>query len=66
MPAITMELVKMSKDKKTHLVKEITRITSEVTGLPPETIIVFIKENETDNVGVGGVLLCDRKQVSDE
>lgn len=61
MPSITMELVKMSKEKKAHLVKEVTRITSEVTGMPPETIFVFIKENETDNIGVGGTLLCDRK-----
>lgn len=56
-----MELVKMSKEKKAHLVKEVTRITSEVTGMSPETIFIFIKENETDNVGVGGTLLCDRK-----
>ena len=59
MPSITMELVKMSKEKKAQLVKEITESTSRLTGLPQQAIFVFIKENETENVGVGGVLLPD-------
>ena len=57
MPSITMELVKMSKEKKAQLVKEITESTSRLTGLPHQAIFVFIKENEPENVGVGGVLL---------
>lgn len=59
MPSITMELVKMSKEKKAQLVKEVTESTSRITGLPQQVIFVFIKENEPDNVGVGGVLLPD-------
>ncbi len=59
MPSITMELVKMSKEKKAQLVKEITESTSRLTGLPRQAIFVFIKENEPENVGVGGVLLPD-------
>ena len=59
MPSITMELVKMSKEKKAQLVKEITESTSRLTGLPQQAIFVFIKENELENVGVGGVLLPD-------
>ena len=59
MPSITMELVKMSKEKKAQLVKEITESTSRLTGLPQQAIFVFIKENEQENVGVGGVLLPD-------
>lgn len=59
MPSITMELVKMSKEKKAQLVKEITESTSRLTGLPQQAIFVFIKENEPENVGVGGVLLLD-------
>ena len=59
MPSITMELVKMSKEKKAKLEKEITESTSRLTGLPQQAIFVFIKENEPENVGVGGVLLPD-------
>ncbi|MBQ9536348.1 MAG: hypothetical protein IJU79_01010 [Desulfovibrionaceae bacterium] len=32
-----------------------------ITVLPKETIFVFLKENSTDNIGVGGVLLSDKK-----
>ena len=59
MPSITMDLVKMSKEKKAQLVKEITESTSRLTGLPQQAIFVFIKVNEPENVGVGGVLLPD-------
>lgn len=62
MPSITLELVKTSKEKKERLVKEMTRIASEVTELPPEAFFIFIKENEPENVGIGGVLLSDLKK----
>lgn len=61
MPSITMELAKMSHEKKARLVEEVTRATVEATGLPAETVYVFIKENEPNNIGVGGILLSDRK-----
>ena len=62
MPSITMELVKMSKEKKAQLVKEVTESTAKITGLPKQTIYVFIKETEPENVGVGGVLLPDMEK----
>lgn len=62
MPSITMELVKMSKEKKAQLVKEVTESTSRLTGLAEQVIFVFIKENDPENVGVGGVLLPDMKK----
>lgn len=62
MPSITMELVKMSKEKKAQLVKEVTEATARATGIAPQAILVFIKENEPENVGVGGVLLPDLKK----
>lgn len=61
MPSITMELVKMSKEKKAQLVKEVTEATARATGIAPQFIFVFIKENDPENVGVGGVLLPDIK-----
>ena len=62
MPSIIIELLKMSKEKKAQLVKEITESTSRLTGLPKQTIFVFIKENEQENVGVGGVLWTDKSK----
>lgn len=62
MPSITMELVKMSREKKAQLVEEVTEATARITNMPKETIYVFIKENDPENVGVGGTLLPDLKK----
>ena len=60
MPAIIMELAPLDKEKKAQLVREVTECTARATGLPPETIFVFIKENSLENIGVGGTLLAER------
>ena len=62
MPAIIMELAPLEKEKKAILVKEVTESVSKITGLPPQAIFVFIKENSLDNIGVGGRLLSDRTE----
>lgn len=62
MPSITFEAVKMSRENKARLVKEVTRIASKTTGLPESSFYVFIKENEPDNVGVGGILFSELKK----
>lgn len=62
MPSITMELVKMSREKKAQLVKDVTEATARATGIDSQAIFVFIKENEPENVGVGGILLPDLKK----
>lgn len=61
MPAIIMELAALEKEKKAILVKEVTESVARATGLPPQSIFVFIKENSLENVGVGGELLADKK-----
>lgn len=61
MPVITFESAKLTKKQKQILVKEFTETASRVTGLPEAGFYVFLKENEVDNVGVGGTLLSDRK-----
>ena len=48
-------------DKKRILVEEITEAATKAYGLPRETIVVLIKENAPENVGVGGKLIIDRK-----
>lgn len=61
MPVITIEGPQMSKDKKRQLVRELTKTASDVIQLPVEIFTVLIKENDCDNVGVGGMLLSDRE-----
>jgi 4-oxalocrotonate tautomerase len=61
MPNITVDGPSITDlDKKRQLVKTITDSATQAFGLPRETIVVVIKENSPENVGVGGVLIADR------
>lgn len=60
MPVITFEAAKLTKEQKQILAAEFTETASRITNIPKETIFVFLKENEAENVGVGGILLSDR------
>jgi 4-oxalocrotonate tautomerase len=63
MPNISIEgPVIKDVGKKRILVQELTDVATKAYGLPKEAIVVLIKENCPENVGVGGKLLIDRKQ----
>jgi len=47
-------------EKKRKLVEKITEAAVEAYGLPAQAIVVIIKENPPENVGVGGKLVIDR------
>jgi len=57
MPVITVEAGKMDKEQKALLVKELTKKASEILNIPEQAFVTVLKENEPDNVGVGGQLL---------
>jgi 4-oxalocrotonate tautomerase len=60
MPVITVEGPAIRElDKKRTLVKGLTDAAVEAYGI--EEIVVLIKENTPDNVGVRGTLIADRK-----
>ena len=61
MPVITLETAFIKKEKKKMLVSELTASAARITGIPKETFYVFLKENNADNVGVGGELLSEKK-----
>lgn len=61
MPVIHIDSNELSRAQKRELVKSITKITSEVTGLPENTITIIIREVPAEDVGVAGMLLCDRE-----
>ncbi len=48
-------------DIKRTLVREMTDAATKAYGLPKEAIVVLIKENPPENVGVGGKLIIDRR-----
>jgi 4-oxalocrotonate tautomerase len=60
-PVITIEGPKLSKEQKAELVKEISEAASRIMNLPVEAMITIIREVESENVGTGNILLCDRK-----
>ncbi|MBU3156597.1 tautomerase family protein [Clostridium estertheticum] len=61
MPVITLEAGKLNKEQKSQLVKDLTSKAAEIMNVPEQAIIVFINENNMDNIGFGGKLLSERE-----
>jgi len=62
MPTIMVEGPPMDIERKMELVKRLSEDAAEVYGI--RHIIVLIRENPPENVGLGGKLLADRKNGS--
>lgn len=61
MPTITVEgPIIRDIEKKRELVRRLTDVATDVYHI--EHIVVLIKENPSENVGVNGVLVADRRQ----
>lgn len=60
MPVITLEGSKLSKEQKSQLVKELTASAAKIMNAPEQAFIVLLKENEKENIGVGGQLISER------
>ena len=60
MPVITFEAASLTKEQKRQVAEGFTKVASDATGIPEGAFYVFIKENDGDNVAVGGKLLSDR------
>jgi len=58
MPYVSIELAgRITKDQKSELAEEITKIIEKVTGKPAQYVYVVFKEVERDNWAIGGKLL---------
>jgi 4-oxalocrotonate tautomerase len=51
--------------KKLELVKTVTDAAVKAYGLPGQAIVILIKENHPENVGIGGKFLVDRAKGSE-
>ncbi len=61
MPTVTVEGPPLKDlDRKRTLTREITDALERAFGLPREAYTVVLRENQPENVCVGGELLCDR------
>jgi len=57
MPNITYEAGLISKENKIKLIKSLTKTASEITSIPESSFTVLLKENPTENWGIGGTPL---------
>jgi len=63
MPNITIDGPRLEKlEVKRVLIKEITDAIEKAYKLPREHIVIVIKENFPENVGIGGTLISDRRR----
>jgi len=60
MPVITVEGPTLTKEQKRELIENLSEIASKIMNINKESYVVYIKENDLDNVGVGGAVLSDR------
>lgn len=60
MPVITLEGAKLSKEQKSELVKELTESAAKIMNVPEQAFVVLLKENEKENIGVGGQLISEK------
>ena len=60
MPTIRFDGPHLSKEQKAELVRDFTEAAAKVTGIRKEAFVVMIRENDPENVGVGGELLVER------
>lgn len=61
MPVITLEAASLNKNQKKQLVEEFTESAARIMNMSQESFSVFLKENILDNVGVGGLILSEKK-----
>ncbi|WML33522.1 4-oxalocrotonate tautomerase DmpI [Clostridium sp. OS1-26] len=59
MPVITLEGSKLSKEQKSKLVSELTTSAAKIMNIPEKAFVVLVKENEKENIGVGGQLISE-------
>lgn len=64
MPFVNIKITRegVTPEKKVQLIQGATRLLQEVLGKNPKTTVVVIDEVETDNWGIGGESVTDRRK----
>lgn len=64
MPYVNIKITNegVTKEQKQALVKGATDLLQDVLGKNPATTVVVIDEVETDNWGIGGELVTERRK----
>jgi 4-oxalocrotonate tautomerase len=64
-PSITIEGPLIAVERKRALVADMSEAAAKAYGMPKDVMIVLIKENPPENVGLGGQLLIDRRKTDE-
>ncbi|MBA4537865.1 4-oxalocrotonate tautomerase family protein [Bacillus aquiflavi] len=59
---ITKEKEKVTAEQKHQLIEGVTNLLKEVLNKNPQTTVVVIDEVETDNWGIGGETVTERRK----
>jgi 4-oxalocrotonate tautomerase len=63
MPIITLEGPQINDiETRRALVRGLTDVAAKAYGMPPEKMIVLIRENTPEQVAVGGELIADLRK----
>lgn len=64
MPYVNIKITKdgVSSSQKAELIKGVTDLLQNVLGKNPQTTVVVIDEVETDNWGIGGEQVTERRR----
>ena len=64
MPYVNIQITRegATSDQKGKLIEGVTRLLQYVLGKNPETTVVVIEEIETDNWGIGGETVTERRK----
>ncbi len=63
MPYVNVKITRegATPERKAELIRRMTQVLVDVLGKNPETTVVVIDEVDTDNWGIGGVSVTERR-----
>jgi 4-oxalocrotonate tautomerase len=64
MPYVNIKITRegATAEQKAQLIREVTRLLVEILGKNPQTTIVVIEEVDTDNWGIAGETVTERRK----
>jgi 4-oxalocrotonate tautomerase len=64
MPYVNIKITKegATAEKKAELIRGVTNLLRDVMGKNPQTTVVIIEEVDTDNWGIGGETVTQRRK----
>jgi 4-oxalocrotonate tautomerase len=64
MPYVNVKIVRegATAEQKAEVIRRMTQVLVDVLGKNPETTVVVVDEVDTDNWGIGGITVTERRR----